>query len=162
MFFCECHHTICSGYCDGCQTKCLEINDDTKDILFKFLCFKSIGNFFKSLVASCTLFCYVIPVSLFIFTCFANCLTQLICFCPPFAIIFLAFPWFGGKQFKIYSFLEKEIDSDENQYRTWYQTGWIRVFLISCLLTLFGFFPGVLFVFGVTVYHLIRVFVTRR
>jgi hypothetical protein len=161
MFFCEFQNTIFAGRCDTCQTKCADIREDTTDILFKFLCFKSLGNFFKSIVASCNLFCYIIPVSVFIFTCFANCFTQLICCCPPLAIIFLALPWFRGKQYNVYSFLEKRIDSDESQYRKWHQTGWVRVFFISCVLTLFGFFPGVFFVFGVTIYHMICIFILK-
>jgi uncharacterized membrane protein YqaE (UPF0057 family) len=38
----------------------------------------------------------------------------------------------------------------------WYELGWVRAFVLCCILTLFGWFPGVAFATYIACRHFIR------
>jgi hypothetical protein len=66
-----------------------------------------------------------------------------------------------ANEYGVYKFLEKSSENradptSQGHVTLWYEIGWIRAFLICCLLTLFGFLPGVLFAAGIGCHHLLK------
>jgi hypothetical protein len=123
--------------------------------------FESFPNFLAGLCAVCFLFCWFFPVALCILVVLVSFALQLIFFCPPLAILTSAMPCLRSKDYGVFSFLDKDPQqradpSFQGHVGAWHEIGWVRAFLICCVLTCFGFFPGVLFAASMSMYHLLR------
>jgi uncharacterized membrane protein YqaE (UPF0057 family) len=81
--------------------------------------------------------------------------------CPPLAILTSVLPCLRSKDYGVFQFIEKKPrqtadPSFQGHLGVLHEIGWVRAFFICCVLTCFGFFPGVLFAASVSIYHLLR------
>jgi hypothetical protein len=86
---------------------------------------------------------------------FACLATFLVCYFPPLAVLNLALPCYKSEILEVFTFFEKDPEQRADSFSgghvtVWYEIGWMRAFLLCCILTCFGFFPGVFFAAFVT------------
>jgi hypothetical protein len=123
--------------------------------------FDSFQNFLFGSLGCFTMFCLILPIGLWILVILVITALQLIFYCPPFAILTSALPFLRAKDYGVYNFLEKSPQtradpSIQGHVTLWYEIGWVRAFFICCILTCFGFFPGVIFAAFMAGYHVFR------
>jgi hypothetical protein len=157
--FCEFDGTPCESQCYPCSNafKC----GQCFDILFDCEMFESFQNFLLGSIGCFTMFCLILPIGIWTLVFLASIALQLICYCPPLAILTSALPCLRAKDYGVYSFFEKAPQtradpSVQGHVNVWHEIGWVRAFFLCCVLTCFGFFPGVIFAAFVAGFHLFR------
>jgi uncharacterized membrane protein YqaE (UPF0057 family) len=123
--------------------------------------FDSFENFIINPIAFFSVLCCFAPIFIFIFFALISLAVCLVCYCPPLAILTSALPCLRSKDYGVFQFIEKKPrqtadPSFQGHLGAWHEIGWVRAFFICCVLTCFGFFPGVLFAASVSIYHLLR------
>jgi hypothetical protein len=123
--------------------------------------FDSLENFIISSIAFFSVICCFAPIFIFIFVVLVSVGVCLVCYCPPLAILTSALPCLRSKDYGVFQFIEKKPlqtadPSAQGHVTVWHEIGWVRAFFLCCVLTCFGFFPGVFFAAFVAGYHLLR------
>eukprot|EP01080_Neovahlkampfia_damariscottae_P009200 gene9200-1286_t len=94
--------------------------------------------------------CCCLPLFCEVISCMSCIACWLVWFLPPGAIFVSALPCLQSKEMKVFSQFESDPQdradpSEKGHVHFWHEKGWVRALLICCLLTLFGFVPGVIF-----------------
>jgi hypothetical protein len=124
------------------------------NLLLQGRMFESFQNFFLAFAGGVILFCFFLP-ALFCFFFIVVCVALLMIFyCPPLAILTLALPCMKSEEYKTFQLVEKP-SAKVHWGSSWYEIGWVRAFIICCILTCCGFFPGVFFAAVVASFHVL-------
>jgi hypothetical protein len=123
--------------------------------------FKSIPNFILSPISCCFLICCIFPLLICVLVGLVCGAVGLVFYCPPFAILVSAMPCLRSKESQVYESFDidpgqRADSSNQGHVTLWYEINWVRAFLICCILTCFGFFPGIFFAGSIAILHIIK------
>eukprot|EP01080_Neovahlkampfia_damariscottae_P007595 gene7595-11918_t len=148
--------------CCCCSDKCGEIENKMDDAMNSLCdCDFELQNFPWICLSLCLVGCCILPIVLISFIFLISLAIYLVLCCPPLAIIVSALPCLRSKNYEVFSQFESKPEnradpSQQGHVTKWYEIGWIRALILCCFLTMFGFFPGVIFASYIGIYHVIR------
>jgi uncharacterized membrane protein YqaE (UPF0057 family) len=130
-------------------------------VVFNCQFFESFTSFIAGLCGTCILICWFFPVAFCLLVFLLSLALQLVFYCPPLAILTSAMPCMRARESHVYDFFEKQPQqradpSIQGHVTVWHEIGWLRAFFLCCLLTCFGFFPGVIFAVSIAILHILK------
>jgi hypothetical protein len=157
---CEFKSSPCESQCKPC-TNIMDTFLNYFEKCYHCETFKDCQNFILSPIAFLCVVCCFAPILLCIFVNLIIGAIFLVFYCPPLAILTSAMPCLRSRESEVYFFLEKEPEeradpSSQGHVTLWHEIGWVRAFFLCCLLTCFGFFPGVFFAGSVAIHHVLK------
>jgi hypothetical protein len=128
----------------------------------------------KCFTAGYLFYCHMLPQAMCYFFTLVFLSFSLIWLLPPVAILIQTLPFVRGEELEIFKIFENKIErADPSElghfepleifskfifFFNTEQRGWVRCFLISCILCLFGWFPSVIFGHFMIFYHIYKFF----
>eukprot|EP01080_Neovahlkampfia_damariscottae_P004794 gene4794-8380_t len=119
-------------------------------------CLEGCGSIFSGFICCCCM----TPIAISLFFFLVSIPINLVLFCPPLTVLLSALPCLRSDRYDVYEYFESKQNradpSEQGHVHFWHEKGYVRAFLICCLLTLFGFLPGVIFACIIAINHFIR------